>query len=97
MGSRGADTAGGGLLDQVDNSDRFSLFLSYHAPHNHTGGDVEAYSMYDAPEEFKALYQPDELRPRPTVPNNTRTHRMMQGYLSLCSEVDDAVGEVLRT
>jgi len=73
----------------------FSLFVSYHPPHNHGGGDAERYSSYDAPEEFKALYDPAKIELRPTIPDNMRQRRMMQGYLAMCSEVDHHVGRIV--
>lgn len=83
------------FLRQQDHTTPFTLFVSYHAPHNHDGGEPARYTSFDAPEEFKELYDPDELRLRPTVPVNERTRRMTQGYLALCSEVDRNVGRIL--
>lgn len=82
-------------LDRHSTLQPFSLFVSYHAPHNHLGGDPETYSGFDAPEQFKALYEPDSLRLRPGLPDNARTRRMVQGYLAMCSEVDRHVGRIL--
>jgi arylsulfatase A-like enzyme len=73
----------------------FTLFVSYHAPHNHDGGDAARYSSFDSPREQKEKYDLDELSLRPTIPVNERTRRMVQGYLGLCSEVDDNVGRIL--
>lgn len=42
------------LADQSPD-EPFVLFVSYHAPHNHAGGDQERYTSFDAPEEFKDL------------------------------------------
>lgn len=83
------------FLNRQTTDQPFSLFISYHAPHNHFGGDAEAYSGFDAPEEFKALYDPSALNLRPTIPDNARSRRMVQGYLAMCSEVDHHVGRVL--
>ncbi|MEJ1154013.1 sulfatase [Microbacterium marmarense] len=73
----------------------FTLFVSFHAPHNHNGGDDAKYTSFDAPEEFKDIYDRDALTLRPTVPVNERTRLMTQGYLALCSEVDANVGRIL--
>ncbi len=79
----------------VDVNQPFCLFVSYHPPHNHGGGDAERYSMYDAPERFKAMYDPAEIQLRSTVPDNSRTRLMVQGYLAMCSEVDFQVGALV--
>ena len=82
-------------LDEQEPGAPFSLFVSYHAPHNHFGGDVDTYSEYDAPERFKALYDVSEIRPRPTSPDNDRFRRMYLGYMAMCTEVDHHVGRIL--
>lgn len=83
------------FVREQDAAQPFTLFVSYHAPHNHDGGDPARYTSFDAPEEFKDRYDPAELSLRPTVPVNERTRRMLQGYLGLCSEVDENVGRIL--
>lgn len=83
------------FIDRQTADQPFSLFVSYHPPHNHLGGDEERFAGFDAPEEFKALYDPDEIELRPSLPDNPRTRRMMQGYLALCSEVDHHVGRMI--
>jgi len=82
-------------LSTVDSEEPFCLFVSYHPPHNHGGGDAERYSTFDAPEEFKELYDPSTIHLRPTVPDNPRKRLMMQGYLAMCSEVDFCVGRLI--
>ncbi|BDZ53366.1 sulfatase [Agromyces marinus] len=83
------------FIENQSVDDPFTLFVSYHAPHNHNGGDDAKYTSFDAPDEFKDLYDPDALTLRPTVPVNERTRLMTQGYLALCSEVDANVGRVI--
>ncbi|SEE97116.1 sulfatase family protein [Ruania alba] len=83
------------FLDEQDEDAPFSLFVSYHPPHNHLGGDAETYSGFAAPEEFLSLYDPDEVQLRPTVPDNARTRRMVSGYLAMCSEIDYHVGRIM--
>ncbi|GAA1950673.1 sulfatase family protein [Microbacterium aquimaris] len=83
------------FIEDQTPEDPFTLFVSYHAPHNHNGGDDAKYTSFDAPEEFKDLYDPEDLTLRPTVPVNERTRLMTQGYLALCSEVDTNVGRIL--
>jgi arylsulfatase A-like enzyme len=83
------------FIDGQERETPFSLFVSYHAPHNHFGGEAETYSEYDAPERFKALYDVSEIRPRPTSPDNDRFRRMYLGHMAMCSEVDYHVGRIL--
>jgi arylsulfatase A-like enzyme len=83
------------LLDRLDGDRPFALFLSYHAPHFHFGGDAEAYSWFDAPPECKARYDLDAVVPRRTIPDNATTRRMTLGHLALCSAVDDQVGRIV--
>ena len=86
------------FIEQQTDTQPFSLFVSYHAPHNHDGGDAARYSSFDAPEEFKDLYDPENpesVSIRPTIPSNPRTRRMMQGYMALCTEVDHNVGRII--
>jgi arylsulfatase A-like enzyme len=87
-------------LDFLDESaktdDPFSLFVSWHAPHNHGGGDHEKYKQFDAPDEFKALYDEDQIIPRAHLPNTPENRRMTLGYYAMCSEVDYHFGLLLK-
>jgi arylsulfatase A-like enzyme len=74
----------------------FSLFVSWHPPHNHGGGDPENYGEFDAPEAFKALYDEDEIVPRGHLPNTPENRRMTLGYYAMCSEVDYHFGRLLK-
>lgn len=82
-------------LDTQTPESPFSLFVSYHAPHFHQGGDPERYSTFGAPDEFLALYDTDDVVPRISVPNNEKTRLMTQGYFAMCSEVDHHVGRIV--
>lgn len=73
----------------------FCLFVSWHPPHNHAGGNPHAYWGFDAPEEFKALYQEDEIIPRGHLPNTPENRRMTLGYYAMCSEVDYHFGRLM--
>lgn len=83
------------FIEEQTADEPFTLFVSYHPPHNHDGGDDATYSSFDAPVEYKQEYDPDALTLRPTVPVNERTRLMTQGYLAMCTEVDANVGRVL--
>ena len=83
------------FLDTVDSQDPFCLFVSWHAPHNHGGGDRNAYWGFDAPEEFKSLYNEDEINPRGQLPNTPENRKMTLGYYAMCSEVDHYFGQLM--
>jgi arylsulfatase A-like enzyme len=84
------------FLDDSTDQEPFCLFVSWHPPHNHGGGDVEFYSGFDAPEEFKDLYSEDEIVPRAHLHNTPENRRMTLGYYAMCSEVDYHFGRLLR-
>ena len=83
------------FLDTSTADNPFCLFVSWHAPHNHCGGDEEKYSEFDAPEAFKALYNEDEIIPRGHLANTVENRRMTLGYYAMCSEVDHHFGRLL--
>jgi len=83
------------FLDTVSPDDPFCLFVSWHAPHNHGGGNPEEYWGFDAPEEFKALYDEDEIIPRGHLLNTPEKRRMTLGYYAMCSEVDHHFGRLM--
>lgn len=74
----------------------FSLFVSWHPPHNHGGGNPREYWGFDAPEAFKALYNEDEIVPRGHLPNTPENRRMTLGYYAMCSEIDHHFGRLLK-
>jgi arylsulfatase A-like enzyme len=83
------------FLDECTAQQPFGLFVSWHPPHNHGGGDCAGYHGFDAPEEFKALYHEDEIVPRAHLPNTPENRRMTLGYYAMCSEVDYHFGRLL--
>lgn len=83
------------FLDTVNPDNPFCLFVSWHAPHNHDGGDSDGYQGFDAPEEFKRLYNEDEISPRGHLPNTPENRKMTAGYYAMCSEVDHHFGRLM--
>ena len=83
------------FLDECAEDEPFCLFVSWHAPHNHGGGDAGRYKQFDAPEQFKALYHEGDIGPRAHLPNTPENRRMTLGYYALCSEVDHHFGRLL--
>ena len=74
----------------------FALFLSIHPPHDAGQG------KYPAPDELKALYHKDDLELRPDLRDQPEglkrmVKEMMHGYMAICSGVDRAFGELMKT
>lgn len=84
------------FLDESIADEPFCLFVSWHPPHNHGGGECQRCKGFDAPEEFKALFREDETTPRAHLPNTPENRRMTLGYYAMCSEVDHHFGRLLR-
>ncbi len=83
------------FLDECTSEQPFCLFVSWHPPHNHGGGDPKGYKGFDAPDEFKSLYEEDQIIPRAHLPNTPENRRMTLGYYAMCSEVDHHFGRLL--
>lgn len=84
------------FLEETDPGQPFALYLSWHPPHNHFGGDCQGYSGFDAPPEFKALYNEEEIIPPRDLPNTPENRRMILGYYAMCSEIDHHFGRLMR-
>lgn len=84
------------FLDESTEEQPFCLFVSWHPPHNHGGGNPGDYWGFDAPEEFKALYNEDKIVPRGQLPNTAENRRMTLGYYAMCSEVDHHFGRLIK-
>ena len=68
----------------------FLLMLSWGPPHN---------PYQTAPERFRAMYQPDEIRLRPNVPPEQAdvARRELAGYYAHCTALDECVGKLWGT
>jgi arylsulfatase A-like enzyme len=69
----------------------FVLFLSYGIPHFPHG---------TAPERFKSMYPPDQIRFRPNVPAEMQTKRVRteaEGYYAHTTALDQCIGQLLKT
>ncbi len=76
------------MRQRVSEAQPFLLMLSWGPPHN----------PYDtAPERFRAMYNPDDIRLRPNVPlERAETARKeLAGYYAHCSALDYAIGQLL--
>ena len=83
------------FLEESTKDQPFCLFVSWHPPHNHSGGQPEQYWGFDAPEAFKALYNEEEIVPRGHLPDTPENRRMTLGYYAMCSEIDHHFGRLL--
>jgi arylsulfatase A-like enzyme len=76
-------------IREHDGERPFFLVLSWAPPHD---------PYLTAPEEFRALYNADDIRLRPNVPGeHERARRDLAGYYAHCSALDACVGELLAT
>jgi arylsulfatase A-like enzyme len=68
----------------------FLLVLSWGPPHDPYG---------TAPEQYKALFKPDELKLRPNVPeaHRNKARQALAGYYAHIAALDDCVGELRKT
>ncbi len=66
----------------------FFLMLSYGPPHD---------PYFSAPEEYKKLYNEDEIILRPNVPEELQdsARHVLAGYYAHCSAIDKAIGDLL--
>ncbi|MCE7065909.1 sulfatase [Dyadobacter sp. CY326] len=76
-----------GFIDQ-NKSKPFLLFLSWGPPH-------DPYAT--APEEYRKLYNPENLTLRPNVPDSlkTKARKDLAGYYAHCTALDKAAGDLL--
>ena len=63
--------------------------LAWGPPHN---------PYFDAPEKYRALYDPDKLTLLPNVSRDeSNVRKSLSGYYAHCSALDDCVGDLRRT
>ncbi|MEA2069403.1 MAG: sulfatase, partial [Verrucomicrobiota bacterium] len=85
------------VLDSVDDDRPWALFVSWHPPHNHKTRKPEDYYAYSAPRKYLDLYDYDQVQVREGTTPTEQNRRMMHGYMSLVSSVDDCFGELMKT
>lgn len=76
-------------IDQAPANQPWALFVSWHPPHDHDSG------TYNAPEELKALYNPNDIILRPTMADTPEIRADMQGYMAMCTSCDIAFGRLI--
>ncbi len=76
-------------LQGRDRRKPFALFLSWGPPHN---------PYQTAPPEYKARFQPEQIRLRPNVPaSNSWARQALSGYYAHIAALDDCLGSVMKT
>ena len=75
-------------ITEHDDGKPFLLVLSWGPPHNPYG---------TAPEEYRALYDPENIQLRPNVPDThaKQAKKDLAGYYAHCSALDACVGDLL--
>lgn len=75
---------------QAGSGKPFALVIAYGPPH---------FPHATAPEEYKALYPPDQLKLAPSVPASQQAaaRRELQGYYAHCTALDRCIGDLLAT
>ena len=76
------------FLDRYAGKKPFALFVSWHPPHNWGGG-------YPAPAKYRRLYDPKAIKLRPGCRDTSRIRSEYQGYMAMCTNLDDNVGRLL--
>jgi len=77
-------------IKEHDDSKPFLLVLSWGPPHN---------PYETAPEEYRAMYDPEKIQLRPNVPDThmEQARKDLAGYYAHCSALDACVGDLLGT
>jgi arylsulfatase A-like enzyme len=78
------------LKDHARSSKPFFLVLAWGPPHD---------PYFTAPERYRAMYVPGQLKLRPNVPEEGETdaRKTLAGYYAHCTALDDSFGELRRT
>jgi len=84
-----ADEANQYMENHVKNDNPFCLFVSLGTPH---------FPHQTAPDEYKAMYPPENLTLPPNVPENwtEKALKELQGYYAHCTATDKAIGEIIQ-
>ena len=77
------------FLDRYAGKEPFALFVSWHPPHNWGRG-------YPAPAKYKKLYDPKAIKLRASCRDTPRIRSDYQGYMALCTNLDDNVSRLLK-
>jgi arylsulfatase A-like enzyme len=76
-------------LRRRDRRKPFALFLSWGPPHN---------PYQTAPPEYRARFQPEQIRLRPNVPeSNSWARKALAGYYAHIAALDDCLGQMVNT
>ena len=77
------------IRDRADDGP-FALFLSWGPPHA---------PYHTAPEQYRALYRPEDVIPRLNVPeaDRAKARKALAGYYAHIAALDDCIGHLLQT
>jgi len=84
------------FLDRVKEDEPWSLFVSWHPPHNHKTRAPKDYYGYSAPQKALDLYDYDQVRVREGTTPTEQNRRMMHGYMALVSSIDECFGKIMK-
>ena len=77
------------FIDRHAGKQPFALFVSWHPPHNWVEG-------YSAPSEYEKLYDTSKIKLRPSCADSPNSRVEYQGYMGMCSNLDDNIGRLLK-
>jgi len=77
------------FIDQHAGRQPFALFISWHPPHNWV-------ERYGAPSDYEKLYDTSEIEVRPTCEDTPVSRVEYQGYMAMCTNLDDNIGRLLK-
>ncbi|WP_052882876.1 sulfatase-like hydrolase/transferase [Kiritimatiella glycovorans] len=83
------------FLDRVKADEPWTLFVSWHPPHNHRTRSPDHDYAYSAPREYLDRYEYEAVRVREGTPDTEENRRMMHGYMALVSSIDDCFGMLM--
>ena len=70
------------FIDRYAGKQPFALFISWHPPHNWDWG-------YPAPTEYENLYDPAEIKLRPSCADTQTSRLEYRGYMAMCTNLDN--------
>ena len=79
------------FIEESPRDEPWALFVSWHPPHDHKG------KKYTTLPELEALYDPGEIKVRPSQQDSPEVRKDMQGYMAMCTGCDIALGQLMDT
>lgn len=79
------------FIKESSRDEPWALMVSWHPPHDHKGG------KYTTLPELQALYDPAEIKLRPSQEDTPELRERMAGYMAMCTGCDIAFGRLMDT